>query len=83
MFTKTHLIAAVMAGALSLAAGHASAQAMKDSMPAKDSAGTMKSDGMKADSMKSDSMMKDSMKKDDMKPDAMKSDSMMKDSMKK
>jgi len=82
MITRTHLVAAMLAGAVSLSAGLAAAQApMKDTMPMKDSAGSMKSEPMK------DGMAKDAMKKDsmggDMKKDGMKKDDMKKDSMKK
>lgn len=88
MLTKTHLFAGLLAGALSLAAGQGMAQTsgntMKDPMPMKDSAGSMKSDAMKSDGMKSD-MKADAMKKDTMKKDAMgdmKADGMKKDGMK-
>lgn len=82
MITRTHLVAAMLAGAVSLSAGMAAAQApMKDAMPMKDSVGSMKSEPMK-DGMAKDAMKKDTMSSD-MKKDGMKKDDMKKDTMKK
>lgn len=89
MRIKPHLLAGLLAGVLSFAAGQGMAQTsgntMKDPMPMKESAGSMKSDGMKSDGMKADTMKADPMKKEAMKKEAMgdmKSGGMKKDTMK-